>query len=897
MPAKSHTRQRKTPRIQKENAFHQRLGGLTYSQACALLGDNGAQLLRQGDQAFDIDLDRDVYLGGDLLRVRIEDKQLTNKLAIVTLTQQSARRRQLQANCDQCDAPCVHLGAGLHYLLDSKTSLGLAAPPDESVPLEHLTKEELLQRAMADRQKRADEEKMTMRATNPKQPWSDYIVTSHGSGKTYRVALRGFSAGESYCSCADFRTNQLEICKHIFSVQAKVRKRFSVAQLKKPYKRVEVSLSVCYGDPFGLLFHLPHKREAKLIEFIGDAAVTPTTDAHAVLNTLTALNHAGYDVKVYPDAEQFIQRHLVQDRLRKACATIAKSADSHALRTELLNATLLPYQLEGIAFCVAAGRAILADDMGLGKTIQAIGVAELLARQADIRRVLIICPASLKSQWDSEIRRFSGRSTQIVSGTAQERTHQYQADAFFTICNYEQVVRDEPIVESAEFDLIVLDEGQRIKNWESKTSRSIRQLQSTFRLVLSGTPLENRLGELYTVVKFVDERLLGPAYEFFHQHHVVDERGKTLAYHRLDELRVKLKPILLRRKRAEVARQLPDRTDEIVRIVPTQEQADICFGNMATAARILSQRFLTEMDLLRLQKALLIARMACNSTFLVNKEEPEYSSKLERLHELLTGLLEDPTRKIVVFSEWCRMLSRIEKRLATLNVDWVRLDGQVPQKRRGSIVSKFQKDANCRLILMSNAGSTGLNLQAANTVINVDLPWNPAVLEQRIARAHRMGQKNPVHVYKLVTVGDTIEERLLTTLANKQDLADASIDMDSEITQVAMASGMENLKKQLEVVLTPRPEAAIDGSMRNRVDTEVADLQNRRERVSEASGQLIAAALSLAGGLIAADPNAPVDTERVDALTQRLSDCVEHDEAGRPQLRITLPDAAALRGL
>ncbi|MCA9172638.1 MAG: hypothetical protein KDB23_33465, partial [Planctomycetales bacterium] len=120
MPAKSRTRQRKTPRIQKENAFHQRLGGLTYSQACALLGDDGAQLLRHGDQAFDIDLDRDVYLGGDLLRVRIEDERLTNKLAIVTLTQQSARRRQLQTNCDQCDVPCVHLGAALHYLLDSK---------------------------------------------------------------------------------------------------------------------------------------------------------------------------------------------------------------------------------------------------------------------------------------------------------------------------------------------------------------------------------------------------------------------------------------------------------------------------------------------------------------------------------------------------------------------------------------------------------------------------------------------------------------------------------------------------------------------------------------------------------------------------------------------------------
>ncbi len=170
-----------------------------------------------------------------------------------------------------------------------------------------------------------------------------------------------------------------------------------------------------------------------------------------------------------------------------------------------------------------------------------------------------------------------------------------------------------------------------------------------------------------------------PAYQFFHEHHVVDDRGKTLGYQRLDRLREKLRPVLLRRKRAEVAKQLPERTDEIV--------------------------------------------------------------------------------------------------------------------------AKFQNDPQCRVILMTNAGSTGLNLQAANTVINVDLPWNPAVLEQRIARAYRMGQKNRVHVDKFVTCGDTIEEKLLTTLASKQDLANASIDMDSEVTEVAMTSGMEDLKKRLEVIL------------------------------------------------------------------------------------------------
>ncbi|MCA9056938.1 MAG: DEAD/DEAH box helicase, partial [Planctomycetaceae bacterium] len=510
---------------------------------------------------------------------------------------------------------------------------------------------------------------------------------------------------------------------------------------------------------------------------------------------------------------------------------------------------LLPYQLDGIAFAAGTGRAILADDMGLGKTIQAIGTAELLSQLADIRRVLVVCPASLKSQWRGEIARFSGRSTQIVFGGGQERLEQYTSESFFTICNYEQVLRDVTTIEAVAWDLIILDEGQRIKNWESKTSNVIRQLDSPFRLVLSGTPLENRLGELYTITKFVDDELLGPAYQFFNRHHVVDEQGKTQGYRRLDELRERMAGVLLRRTRAEIAHQLPDRIDEVIRIEGTQEQLDIQNANCARAAQIAGKKFLTEMDRLVMMGCLANARMVCDSTWLLDQNDAEYSSKLERLTELLEGLIADPTRKIVIFSEWRRMLDRIEQRLESLGADFVRLDGEVPQKKRPAIVSRFQKDPECRAILMTNAGSTGLNLQSANTVINVDLPWNPAVLEQRIARAHRMGQKNPVHVYKLVTVAPgggvpTIEERLLDTLASKQDLADAAVNMDSDVAEVAMHSGMEDLKRRLEVLLAPK-EAPIDESQQRRVEEQALRLSEQKEKISAASGNLITAALSL----------------------------------------------------
>jgi hypothetical protein len=792
---------------------------------------------------------------------------------------------------------CVHLGAALNHLLEAKTSLGLAQPPDESVPLEHLTVDELHHRALADRQKRASEERMQVRSTNPERPWTDYIVTSEQSGRSYRVALRDRDGKDAFCTCPDFRTNGLGTCKHILHVQGKLATRFSAAKLASPYRRKYVSLSLNYRGKRGLIFNLPYQCDATIKEIVGDAHQSPIDDATHAITCIESLQNAGHDVTVYPDAEAFIQRHLVQSRLRAQCHAIRKSAANHPLRKELLNATLLPYQLDGIAFAVGAGRAILADDMGLGKTIQGIGVAALLAKLADIKRVLVICPASLKSQWKSEIHRFSDLSSQIVLGNGAERNDQYQGDAFFTICNYEQVLRDLSAVETVPWDLIILDEGQRIKNWESKTSNVIRQLDSPFRLVLSGTPLENRLGELFTVARFVNEELLGPAYQFFHEHHVVDERGKTLGYRNLDRLREKLRPILLRRTRNEVVKELPERIDEIVRIEPTAEQMEIHNHHVRAVSKIINKRYMTEMDLLMLQKHLLMARMACNSTFLIDQEEPEYSSKLVRLGEILEGLIEDPTRKIVLFSEWRRMLDRIELRLDALGAQYVRLDGQVPQKKRGAIVAEFQNNPECRLILMTNAGSTGLNLQSANTVINVDLPWNPAVLEQRIARAHRMGQKNPVHIYKLVTCGGSIEERLLTTLASKQELANASIDMDSDTNEVAMTSGMEDLKKRLEVILQPALPAPVDVSQQRRLELEAEQLHARREKVADASGQLISAALSLAGELLGSQQSSPPDDEKVNQIANKLAQCVDRDSEGRPQLTIRLPSDDALKAL
>jgi SNF2 family DNA or RNA helicase len=682
-----------------------------------------------------------------------------------------------------------------------------------------------------------------------------------------------------------------------------VKRRFPRSEREKSYRRTRISLHVRYGDTAELRLALPEKLEVRARAVAAPLADAAVTDMALLLSRIQQLERLGHPVHIYPDAEEMVNGLLLKKRLDTLVGKIRRDPAAHPLRKSLLHVELLPYQMDGIAFAAGAGRAILADDMGLGKTMQGIGAAEFLAREVGISRVLVVCPASVKSQWAVEIQRASGRTARLVAGGARERAEMYQGNAFYTVCNYEQVLRDLPSVERARWDLIILDEGQRIKNWQAKTSRVIKSLASPFALVLSGTPLENRLDELYSVVQFINARQLGPAFRFFHRHRVVDEKGRVLGYKNLDQLRRDLGPILLRRTRAMVLRQLPPRSTEILRITPTAQQAEIHDGHKRTVSAILAKRYISEMDLLRLQKALLMCRMAADSTFLVDKEPPGHSTKLAELDSLLEKLCAEQGRKIILFSEWTTMLDLIEPLVEKHDIGFVRLDGSVPQAKRQALVNRFQRDPGCTLFMTTNAGATGLNLQAADTVVNVDLPWNPAVLEQRIARAHRMGQKRPVHVYILVTEG-TIEEGMLSTLSAKQTLALAALDPDSTVKEVSLTGSIDELKRRLEVLIGEKPAAPVDEITAARVH---AEAKARRETVARAGGEMLGAAfrfigelLGEAGGAASAQgspPGASAGSQMHDRMKGLLSECMERTEDGGWRMSVKFADAAALDSL
>jgi superfamily II DNA or RNA helicase len=864
----------------------ERLSRLTCKQAEKLLGPKGPKLIIAGGK-YTIDISSQVEMSNNVFRLSMND-------ATVSIVEDDKSVNKMRLICSACDAACEHMGAAFSLILEEKMSLNLATPPtDTDEPLE-LTETELINRELMRRTDRATSERFTLKSTDQRRVWTDYVVTSRESGKSYRIALRGWERGQSYCSCPDFRKNTLGTCKHILHTTARVRAMFPSWKKTAPFVPALIEVHLAYGADVELRVQLPPNPNPVAAKTLSSFINKAISDITGLLKAIATCTGQGVDIIVYPDAEQYIDLHMHRERIASLTAEMQRAPARHPLRSTLLKVELLPYQLEGIGFAVGMGRAILADDMGLGKTIQGIGMAELLARECAISRVLIVCPASVKGQWRNEIGRFSERSSAIVAGGAADRFAHYQSGAFFTICNYEQVLRDLQAIEKVRWDLIILDEGQRIKNWEAKTSRTIKALRSPYALVLSGTPLENRLEELYSVMEFIDDRRLGPDFRFEHRHRVGDGRGRVLGYKNLDVLRTMLRPALLRRTRDAVMKQLPPRTTEIVRVTPTEEQMDIHVANMKIITQIVHKAFLTEMDLLRLQKSLLACRMAADSTVLVNKEEPGYSTKLERLAELLPMLAAEAGRKVILFSEWTTMLSLIEKTILKKNtIEYVRLDGSVPQGKRQLLVNRFQNDPTCTFFIATNAGATGLNLHAANTVVNVDLPWNPAVLEQRIGRAHRMGQKRPVQVYLLVSE-NTIEENMLKTLAAKKDLSLAALDAGSDVTAVDMKTGIDELKRRLEVLLAQKPAAEIDESEQRRVETEARRL-GRQKNLEQAGGTLLGAAFAFMKAALPIQPEPTADLVR--QVSNGLSECLQQEPDGTVSMKLRLPSTAAVEEL
>ena len=437
-----------------------------------------------------------------------------------------------------------------------------------------------------------------------------------------------------------------------------------------------------------------------------------------------------------------------------------------------ITANLYPYQQEGVAFALYRPAALIGDEMGLGKTLQAIVLGILKKEIFGFEKILVVTLASLKEQWRREIERFSNEKATVVAGTPDQRRQLYfNDDGFFKITNYEAVLRDVTLLTRFKPDLIILDEAQRIKNFSTKTADAVKQIPRKHALVLTGTPLENKLEDVYSIVQFLDPDMLSPLWQFAADHFMLSRKnkGKILGYHNLKQLHSRLSSIVIRRRKMEVLKELPDEIVNNYYLELTDIQKKIHGGYIASLLPLLNKKFITPVDLRRIMELLLKARMVCNSTYLIDRKT-HLSPKLKELEGIIEELVKENGHKVVIFSEWTTMTYLIGRRLSEAGIQFVELSGKVPVKKRQALIDEFTNNPECMVFLSTDAGGTGLNLQAADCVVNFELPWNPARLNQRIGRVSRIGQQSQsVNVINLITK-DSIEEKILAGIQLKTDL-------------------------------------------------------------------------------------------------------------------------------
>lgn len=652
------------------------------------------------------------------------------------------------------------------------------------------------------------------------------------SGSSYAVEIRDLESLQNSCPCRDFEINGLGTCKHIEGVLHRLResgKRVFASAAKAGSPRVEVFSAGWEADSVSIMW--PTEPVAPEIkgrikrlseELGGDGA----ENALSALRDLENANPGALRVSALLD--HWVGRHGDKERARQRRERFLRDVEEGRRTLDVLRFPLFPYQRDGMLHLVFGERALLADDMGLGKTVQALAACVLLRELESIERVLVVCPASLKSEWKEQIQGATeGLSSRTVSGRREIRLAQYSEGAFFTLVNYEQIMSDgEDIQKIVNPDVIILDEAQRIKNWRTKTAAAVKSLRSRFAFVLTGTPLENRIDEIYSIVEYLDPKILGPLFRFNRDYYVLDERGRPAGYQNLDILGERVRTVMLRRRKDEVEDELPDRTLNNYFTDMTDEQRkryEDHESNMVRIAGRAKHRPLTPEEFKRLQLELACMRMTCDTPYILDPHIRD-CPKLEELERVLEEMLEDAQRKIIIFSEWVRMLDLVRQRLGDLDVDFALHTGSVPQNRRRAEINRFKQDPTCRLFLSSESGGTGLNLQVASAVINLDLPWNPAKLEQRIARAWRKNQQRSVTVVNLVS-RDSIEHRMLYLLEQKQALADAVIDKRGDAKKLDIPTGRKAFLERLEKVLGQETEDA--SARKDPVETVLSDLRER----------------------------------------------------------------------
>ena len=471
-----------------------------------------------------------------------------------------------------------------------------------------------------------------------------------------------------------------------------------------------------------------------------------------------------------------------------------------------LTATLRDYQTTGFSwlqFLKTYGLGgILADDMGLGKTLQ---VLSHILHEKNVNKLkspcLIVVPTSLLSNWQAEIRKFTpSLSSLVLSGPNRKRIYQQIKNVDIVIISYGIMVRDVEILSEFHFHIHILDEAQAIKNAKTRAAKVASSIKSSQRLCLSGTPIENHLGELWSLFNFLMPGFLGSQKQFEHIYQFPIEKEQN--QDRQADLSKRVSPFMLRRTKSEVAKELPDKTEIVQRIELNEAQSNLYETIRLTMSDEIKQAMRKSQGSANnfiIGNALLRLRQVCCHPALLKIDSitaTHDSAKLNWLTTVLPNMVEEGNR-ILLFSSFTSMLDIIEIHLKTLGISSIMLTGKTPSNKRGALIDKFQSGSVSVFLISLKAGGAGINLTTADTVIHFDPWWNPAAETQASDRAHRIGQDKNVFVYKLITKG-TVEQKIQKLQKQKHALAQGIFDGQGNMTSILNDNQWQEFLKPIQ---------------------------------------------------------------------------------------------------
>jgi len=690
---------------------------------------------------------------------------------------------------------CKHVVAALFDIMENQ----MESQESEEISMEdetaYFSKDEIKEQALSDRNKRAELEKFTIIRGEMIKGYHKVINQNH---KEYQLCIHDPNIGTGHCSCPDYLTNGLGTCKHLRTICSSLKEEpdFNSKKGREIFPFVDIYWNSALKAP--AMFS--ERLEADFSDLItvlescfNNSGEFTASDLSQIVPLINKVD-SDKRVRIQENLITRVDRHIHNQQLEKL--------SGRDITDYPLKATLYPYQREGVAFGLFKTGVLIGDEMGLGKTLQAIALGILKKEIFDFSKILIVTLASLKEQWKREIEKFSDEKAVIIEGSPGNRKILYQKSTeLFKITNYEAVLRDVTILSRFNPDIIVLDEAQRIKNFSTKTADAVKQIPKRHAIVLTGTPMENKLEDIYSIVQFLDPFLLTPLWEFAGDHFLIPRKKKSsiAGYQNLDKLKEKLKDLVIRRKKEDVLKDLPDEVVNNYYIDLTVEQMEIHAGYARSLLPLINKKYLTPMDIRKIQIFLLRMRMVCDSSYLIDRET-HFSPKLKELESIVDELVIQNKHKIVIFSEWTTMIFLIAKSLSKMKIPFIELSGKVPVKKRQALIDEFTNNPECRIFLSTDAGGTGLNLQAADCVINFELPWNPAKMNQRIGRISRIGQESScINVINLIAK-KSIEERILTGIQLKTEVFKGVFDDGPDSVEFSAEKRNEMLNRLREMM-------------------------------------------------------------------------------------------------